>query len=344
MKPRFCVPEFLQLPSDQRSAFLNDASKALGRAVPILEKDIWVCWALEALFKLEHPRMVFKGGTSLSKVFKSIERFSEDIDVTIDHRASHDPINDPLEQGISKTKLREFSERMKVFTAQQVMEVIKPHLEDQARGVPIKSLKTNADQNEILIEYHSADREQPGYVLPTIKLEFGARNAIEPSAYHQVEPDVVAWQAAQVLGFPKASIPVLAAERTFWEKITLIHAENTRRNAKLSIERYSRHWYDLARLAVNQIGTRGLQDTVLRDDVIHTKTVLFGLAGVDYSQVQQGKCQLVPVDDFKTQLERDYVQMVNARMFDGEAPSFQSILEVLGDLELKINTRAKNEA
>ena len=123
--------QFINLSFEKRRDFIIEATRALNRNEAVLEKDIWVCWALEVLFKLELP-MVFKGGTSLSKVYGAIRRFSEDLDITIDHKASADPIHDPLSVNVSNNKRREFSERMQQYTLSQVLEVIKPHFEHHA--------------------------------------------------------------------------------------------------------------------------------------------------------------------------------------------------------------------
>jgi Nucleotidyl transferase AbiEii toxin, Type IV TA system len=201
-------------------------------------------------------------------------------------------------------------------------------------------------------------------VLPRIKLEFGSRNAIEPSETVRIEPDVLAWEPAQVVTFPSALVPVLLAERTYWEKVTLIHAENTRRNAKANTERYSRHWYDLAMLSflapqqhlaglgrflapqqhlaglgrLSPIGVRALARTDLRDHVIATKTALFGVAGVNYAEVAAGACRLVPDGALNDGLERDYASMLEAGMFDSTPPAWAELMGALANLEIQINS------
>jgi hypothetical protein len=343
------VPEFLRLSLAERRELLEGAAIALGRPAAILEKDVWVCWALGVLFSPETPKMVFKGGTSLSKVYGVIKRFSEDLDITIDHLASGDDITDPLAVDMSNTKRQEFSERMKSFTVQTVREIILPHLERAALQLPITSVRVSDSGEEIFINFESIFGEV--YVLPRIKLEFGSRNAIEPSETVRIEPDVLDWKPAQVVTFPSALVPVLVAERTYWEKVTLIHAENTRRNAKANTERYSRHWYDLAMLSflapqqhlaglgrLSPIGARALARTDLRDHVIATKTALFGVAGVHYTEVAAGACKLVPDGALNDGLERDYASMLEAGMFDSTPPAWAELMRTLANLEIQINS------
>lgn len=333
------VRDFFALSAAERRNFLENSARALNRPTAILEKDIMVCWALQVLFALDGPAMVFKGGTSLSKVYQAIDRFSEDIDITIDHRDSGDIIVDPFAPEVSNTKRREFSERMKAFTAKTVRDVIRPHFEQQVALVPIppiSRMETNENGDQLLLEFESVHQNLK-YVRPRIILEFGARNAIEPSVIVQVQPDVLAWAPAQDLNFPNANVEVLMAERTYWEKVTLIHAENTRKNAKANTDRYSRHWYDLAMLAQHEIGDRALQRTDLLEQVIHVKSLLFAVSGVNYQEVAKGACKLVPSDALHDGLERDYNEMINAGMFDGMPPIWKDLMGTLGGLEQRIN-------
>jgi hypothetical protein len=326
--------EYLTLSAQERLEFILEAARALNREAAVLEKDIWVCWALEALFSLELP-MVFKGGTSLSKVYRVINRFSEDLDITIDHAASGDVLTDPIAASVSNSKRREFSERMKHYTQQTVRDQIMPHLQHHADQVGHVTVSLAGEGDEIQIHYQQV--VQSRYILPYLKLEFGSRNAIEPSAVHLIQPDVLAWDSASQLKFPCANVPVLLAERTFWEKVTLIHAELTRKNPKITFERYSRHWYDLAQLAGHEVGSRALKRLDLRDHVIRTKTALFGISGVNYDQVATGQCQLVPTDHLQAALEHDYTAMNKAGMFEGAAPTWSKILLTLQELEHNIN-------
>jgi Nucleotidyl transferase AbiEii toxin, Type IV TA system len=202
--------------------------------------------------------------------------------------------------------------------------------------LPITSVRVSDSGEEILVDFESIFGEV--YVLPRIKLEFGSRNATLPSETVRIEPDVLAWEPAQVVTFSNALVPVLLAERTYWEKVTLIHAENTRRNAKANTERYSRHWYDLAMLSFSPIGARALARTDLRDHVIATKTALFGVAGVNYAEVAAGACRLVPSGALNDGLERDYASMLEAGMFDSTPPAWAKLMGTLADLEIQINS------
>jgi hypothetical protein len=117
----------------------------------------------------------------------------------------------------------------------------------------------------------------------------------------------------------------------------LIHAEITRKNAKANTDRYSRHWYDLAMLAQHEIGDRALQRTDLLGQVIHVKSLLFAVSGVNYQEVAAGACKLVPSDALHDGLERDYLEMIKAGMFDGTPPTWSELMGTLANLEQRIN-------
>ena len=120
---------FLSLAAQDRKDILESAAVQLGRPAVILEKDIWICWALQILFSIPwHHPMVFKGGTSLSKVYGIIDRFSEDVDITLDYKA-FDYDFDPFAPDVSKSRIRRFSQCLKSSVAGYLQDVVGPALE-----------------------------------------------------------------------------------------------------------------------------------------------------------------------------------------------------------------------
>ena len=202
-----------------------------GRAAIILEKDIWVCWVLQALFSMpdSHP-MAFKGGTSLSKVYRIIDRFSEDVDVTLDYRAFNDGF-DPFADGASRTQ---------ITTLQRTPQGPRRDVHPRRRGARPRAPPTDAlaadGQHEIRIgddgetirfAYPSAVEDPDGYVRGEVLLEFGGRNVIDPNEQRAIIPDMAA--LTRDLDYPAAIVTVLSPVRTFWEKATLVHVECHRR-------------------------------------------------------------------------------------------------------------------
>lgn len=246
---------YLDLAAGEQSAILRAKAPELGRVPDVLEKDIWVCWTLQQLFSMPgRLPMAFKGGTSLSKVFGAIERFSEDIDITLDYRGLSAGV-DPFATGLSGRQLRRLSDDLKGFVKAHVTDVVRPWLAEQlAAQLPSGgyALELSDDGEQLRLYYPSALTERGSYLRDSVLLEFGGRNIIEPNETHLIRPDIAAGLAG--LLFPAAEVSVLAPARTFWEKATLMHVECHRDSLRQSAERLSRHWYDLFMLARCDIG------------------------------------------------------------------------------------------
>ena len=192
-----------------------------GGAAIILEKDIWVCWVLQSLFSMPDPHpMAFKGGTSLSKVYRIIDRFSEDVDVTRDYRAFDDGFA-PFAEGASRNQIRLFSERLKDRVAMYIRDVVAPALGGAADALAADGqhdIRIGDDGETIRFAYPSAVDDPDGYVRSEVLLEFGGRNVIDPNEQHTIAPDMIA--LTRGLDYPAATVTVLSPARTFWEKAT----------------------------------------------------------------------------------------------------------------------------
>ena len=258
------MPDFFELSrADQREALLTAAERA-GRPAHLLEKDIWVVWALEHLFGGPHAaHLVFKGGTSLSKAYGVIRRFSEDVDLTYDIRAiAPDLIGDaatPLPA--SKSQEKKWSKAIRERLTKLVTGTLAPQLAAalQQRGLPATARVEDA---LLFIDYEPLTAGT-GYVSPSVMLEFGARSTGEPH-----EPRAVICDAAPHLPevrFPEAVPQVMRPERTFWEKATAIHvfcAQGSFRGGA----RFARHWHDVTRLDAAGFADRAMADRALASE------------------------------------------------------------------------------
>ncbi|MDE2912010.1 MAG: nucleotidyl transferase AbiEii/AbiGii toxin family protein [Paracoccaceae bacterium] len=329
---------FLSLESRERADILRTVAGNAGRSAVILEKDIWICWVLEALFSMPDPHpMAFKGGTSLSKVYGVIDRFSEDVDVTLDYRAFEDSF-DPFAEGASRTQIRRFSEHLKDRVAIYVCDVVAPALDTAAgRLAPNGRYEIHlGDDGETLrFAYPSAVEEPGGYANSAVLLEFGGRNVIDPNEQHEIVPDIAAM--TQDLDFPTATVTVLSPTRTFWEKATHIHVECHRRRLADRPDRLSRHWFDLACLAAHDVGRAALSDRALLQDVVRHKKVFFHAGNANYDQCLNGHLRLVPDDDQIHALQSDYDAMRHARIVGDNAPGFDALIERIRILEAEAN-------
>lgn len=322
--------------SEQKEVLEAGAARS-GLSPAILEKDIWACWALDCLFSMpERHAMVFKGGTSLSKVYNAISRFSEDIDVTIDHRALN-PDLDPFAADASKTAIKRLRDLAKAYVA----DVIAPHFRRSATVIAGGDRVTTSigESGEDLFVSYTGLTATSEHVPAIVRLEFGGRNVIDP---HK-EIGVHAYIAEHVpaVDFPTARVDTLAAERTFWEKVTLIHAACCTDRPSGAGDRFSRHWYDTYRLLNSDVGARALADRELLRSVAQAKSIFFPQPGVNYRDCIEGRLRVVPSEELRRRLAEDYRRMIEARMLFPPYPSFAEIETSVSSLQQQVNSRER---
>ena len=322
----------------EQKEILQTAAAQLGRQAAVLEKDIWVCWVLQTLFSIPdaHP-MAFKGGTSLSKIYDIIDRFSEDVDITLDYREFGDDF-DPFSPGVSKNKIRQFSDRLKTYVQTYANDVVAPALEVAANGLyepAHHDIRIDETGEKIWFSYPSVVESQDEYLKSEVLIELGGRNFIDPNEKHEIRPYVA--PLTEGLEFPQATVTVLSPSRTFWEKATLIHVECNRGRLKESPDRLSRHWYDLTRLAQHDTGQSAIDDRGLFEDVIRHKEIFYNASYAKYDECLEGRLLLLPDDDCMPGLKADYGKMASAGMMYSETPDFDDIVEQIRDIETKVN-------
>ena len=307
----------------------------------LLEKDIWVVASLSILFDApfaEH--LTFKGGTSLSKVWRAIRRFSEDVDITYDIRA----IAPDLVAGGDDEALPPTRSQQKRWT-QVIHSRLAEWVRDQAGPIVEQGLansnfaaKVHVDGNRLYIKYESLF-EGTGFVRPEVMVEFGARSTGEP---HKAAP-IVCDAATDLpdLVFPEACPTVMLVERTFWEKATAVHVFC--RQERQRGERLSRHWYDLARLDEAGLVANALANRELALSVARHKAVFFAendASGkkVDYEAAVSGNLQLVPVGGAYEVLADDYARMQGDGMLLDENQPFGELMERCAAIEARANS------
>jgi hypothetical protein len=334
---------YLSLTRTQRAELIDEVARHRNLAPAILEKDYWVCRTLDAVFSLPEigEHLVFKGGTSLSKVFGLIERFSEDVDLSF-HRdylgfgdADHDP-----EAASSNKKQRQRIDDLQAACAERIRQTLLPALGEKFESI----LGNNGDWSldldpedpqTIHFFFPQAGTAALPYIKPAVRIELGARSDHWPKESRTILSYLGETLDQPLLG--KATIDVLAAERTFWEKATLLHAECHRPADKAMPARYARHYHDLARMAANPVADRALTDTGLRKRVVEHKTIYFRSASANYDLAIPGSFRLVPDASRLAELQKDHDSM--AQMFFQPPPPLEEILETLRALEVRINSQ-----
>lgn len=308
----------------------------------IVEKDFWVCWTLRQLFEVVRfrPHLIFKGGTSLSKVYGAIERFSEDVDLSLSRRdLGFADDRDPEQPGLSGKKARRRLEALTAECRATVREKLVPELRRgfaTVLGPSGWSVELDPDDCQtVLFGYPATDvTSAMAYVRPAIRLEMGARSDDWPAQDAAISP-YAADAFPDLFAVRIARIRALAAERTFWEKATLLHAECHRPPDKPARERLARHYYDLHRLSGQSVAARALARLDLLERVIAHKRFFFAQSWAHYETARPGSFRLLPVAGRLVELRRDYREM--SAMIYGHVPDWQEIVAGLNALEKRIN-------
>ena len=335
---------FFDLNENDRREALEYARAETGRPAHLLEKDVWVVWTLRALF--ESPLsadLTFKGGTSLSKVYKIIDRFSEDIDLTYDIRKLiPDLLGDGGDLPTSRSQAGKWTQavrhRLPDWIKANVQPVIEASLEHERLDAQVE---LGGQENNKLLLHYRALAQGTGYVPPVVALEFGGRATGEP---HQVLPVVCDMDGhLPDVSFPMASPLVMGVARTFWEKATAAHVYCAQ--GRIRGARYARHWHDLIAIAHNQHFTTVITDHVVASAVAQHKSYFFiekdvNSAVIDYASAVQGNLRIVPDGEAREALARDYAAMLADEVMVGNPLPFDELMQACTEVQIKINEAA----
>lgn len=317
-------------PATQRKELFSATASKMGITPAAAEKDFWIVWTLQQLFSLPDiaKHLCFKGGTSLSKAYGLIERFSEDIDLILDWRglSEQDPQADR-----SKTQQGRLNSSINEAAQKYIRETLLPAVQ-QGFQPHCSARLDEHDPHTINIEYPA--EFAAGYLRPIVRLEIGPLAAMLPK-----QQCAISSYAAEY--FPKAfteasvEIPTILAERTFWEKLTILHAEAHRPTDKILPSRYARHYYDVYRMANTLCAANALADKALLEEVVAFKQKFYPMAWANY---QTATCQgltLLPSAEHQKALKADYLAM--KEMIFGELPEFETLLSTLENLQNRIH-------
>lgn len=322
---------FIQKPAAEKTQALKEAAARLDIPARIVEKDFWVCWTLRELFALpgHGPQLTFKGGTSLSKGWKLIERFSEDIDVVIDR----DSLGFPGEE-LSGKQL----ERLKDACSARVVKKLLPDLREQlARQLPkgakwhIEAAEASEDPDlqTILFHYPTEFPEGTGYIRGAVKIELGARSEPEPAESPEMRP-LLAEALPDFVADASFAVRTVVPRRTFWEKAMLLHEETWRPAGKPRKARLSRHYYDLWCLITKGVAAEAVKDEGLFERVAAHRKAFFRYGWMDYDTLSKGSLRVLPLPDQEAEWRKDYEAM-RGEMFFRDPPPFDDVLKVIGE-------------
>ena len=331
-------------PADRADLFLTTARR-LGTPLINIEKDFWVCWTLNTLYHRlppGGPRLLFKGGTSLSKAYGLIDRFSEDIDVTV--------FRDDLGHQQTTAEIGALSNRQRQAALDAIAADCSDFITTDLRAAVAGALNTDTqghgrveiDESDtsnqtLLVWYPRVDMSEATYIQAAVKIESGAKSALDPNQPLAIEPYINADIDTFDLSIP--NVTTIHAERTFWDKVVIVHGLRKwferRGELRQDGQRISRHYYDMHSLFGSNVGLDAIADLDLGADCIaHAKT-FFNRPDYNLGTAAPGTFSLQPVGDMIGRLARDY-DNTRAMIF-GDAPDFDDIMSSIVEIEARLN-------
>ena len=339
------MKEFISMSEERRRLVCTEAGAQLNLFEIAVEKDFWVCWTLGKLFDLPEwgNHLTFKGGTSLSKCWNLIERFSEDVDIVIDRAALGFHQESAPEQAPSRKQTTKRLKALKKACQYCISDQIQPALfESISSDLPDTlewSLEPDLDDPDaqtLLLLYPTAFPAQAEYLRRAVKIEMGARSDTEPVASAEITP-YIRDAIPNLLAKPGYEVRAVRPERTLLEKVMLLHEETFRPEATKSQRRsMARHYYDLYRMIQAGVADKSIRDPELFQQIAAHRQVFFRYTWVDYSTLNPQQLQLVPSVDDLPAWQADYESM-EQEMFYGEVPTFEEILKEVADFQNRLN-------
>jgi hypothetical protein len=334
---------------DRRDLYTTAAAR-VGTTVQNIEKDFWVCWTLDALFHrlpTGGPRLLFKGGTSLSKAYGLISRFSEDIDITVFRSDIGEEANVQQLEALSNKKRTQRLEAIKTACQTYINGKLRSELTALAKETMETAEKNPAmlrivlddqdqDKQSLLIHYPSAV-EKSEYVLPRVKIESGAKSAVDPNEDKTIIP-YLGPESTEGDALAVTGVTTIHPERTFLDKILILHGMTFYYDARGALRgdgRMSRHYYDVHKLMGSAVGKNGCVDDALIEDCVSHARMFFYRNHTGLHEAKRGSFRLRLSDKMVGPLRRDYDAM--SAMIFGEVPTFEAVLESVARAEEQLN-------
>lgn len=317
----------------KKNAFEQIAEKT-GMSAFAVEKDWWVVQTLSIVFEMAvASHLVFKGGTSLSKAWGLIKRFSEDIDLAIDRGYLG------FEGELSKNQRDNLRKTTGRFVEEQFFGELRQRFEEKGfLGLTfelMEEIESDKDR-KININYPNLI-EPPGYLQPRVQIEISCRSLREPFTIQTFASLVDESYPEADFAMPPIHIPTVNPERTFLEKIFLLHEEFHRPQKKMRVDRLSRHLYDVVILARTEIADRALDDRKLYETIVEHRQKFTRVGGVDYNLHQPQTIDPIPISKMIDAWRTDYNRMIQQMIYETNPPSFDQMITELTELRSRIN-------
>lgn len=328
--------EWYTIPEKTKINAYNQISSSMGMASYAVEKDWWVVQVLSAIFEMEiGQHLIFKGGTSLSKAWLLLERFSEDIDLVLDRKFLG------FEAKLSRNQIKRLRKETGKYISDKFSIELEARLKENGlRDINLKYLKqkaSDADPAKVEIFFPNVIK-YPGYVAPRILLEISSSSLNEPVESRSIVSLLDEHYADADFSQPAIHIPTVIPERTFLEKLFLLHEEFQRPQEKIRVNRLSRHLYDIYQLLKTEYPHRALANKDLYETIVVHRQAFYHLGGIDYNLHQPQTLNPLPNSEILDAWEADY-HVMQERMIYGDSPSFQVIIKTINEFTLNVINR-----
>ena len=327
--------KWLALPDETKKNAYTQIAEKTGMSPFAVEKDWWVVQALSIIFDMEvGEHLIFKGGTSLSKAWNLIERFSEDIDLAIDRNF----LGFPGE--LTRSKREQLRKKASEYAADKFFPELQDKFEERGiTGLRFHLVETaESDKDPRIIEFFYPNLIEPTvYLNPIVQIEVGCRSLNEPVTIKSISSLVDEEYFDQEFASPPINIPTVNPERTFLEKIFLLHEEFHRPAERRRVNRLSRHLYDVYQIAKTDIADMSLNDRELYKTIIGHRYTYTRVGGVNYNELQPQTINPIPIPEVMDAWKADYQTMLEIMIYEENPPSFEELISGLTTLKDKIN-------
>ena len=326
---------FYTLEASEKVLIFQDISNRTGMPAFAVEKDWWVTQALTIIFEMEVGQsLVFKGGTSLSKAWKLIQRFSEDVDLAIDRTFLG------FKGNLSKKQRTNLRKQAGIFTTEPFYQELERRFIakgfSDVRFEVVPADDSDQDPRIILIHYPNLI-ETPDYILPRVQIEIGCRSLREPYSLKRFGSLIDEIYEDREFSYPLIDVPVVNPERTFLEKLFLLHEEFHRPLEKMRVDRLSRHLYDVHQLANSEVAEKAINNKELYEIIVSHRFTFSKVSGVDYNSLNPKTLDPTPIPEVIEAWKADYQKMREQMIYEEKPPTFDELLSSIEKLKVRLS-------
>jgi predicted nucleotidyltransferase component of viral defense system len=327
---------WIKLSRERRVEILNQTTELTGLPAVAIEKDWWVTLCLNIIFSLPYNKhLVFKGGTSLSKGWNLIERFSEDIDLAIDRNFFG------YGGDITKTQIKKLKKTSCEFVSTELLKDISQTLADwgiisECKQIFAQPTKDSDKDPQVIEVHYNSVVDTSEYLPQRVLIEVSSRSLIEPAEKREIDSILSLHFPNSSFATKKFAVSTVLPQKTFLEKIFLLHEEFSKKPEKIRVNRISRHLYDLVKLMDTEHGHIALKNLELYKNIVSHREKFNPLNGIDYNNHRPNKIKIIPPDEVIKDYKNDYSEMTKFMIY-GEFPTFNELIKKIEELQKRVN-------